>query len=181
MKPLFTVVLALVLALSCLPLAIGGSATWSTNSTSGDWNTPANWNPNTVPNGPSDVATFGVSTQTQVSVSANVEVNQIVFNPGASAYTITANAPNLFTVSGAGITNNSGIAQNFASSGSNSLGNLFFTGNATAGTQTVFTNTTGAHLRFEDTSTAGDATFMNNDGGQTSFSDSSACRKCHFA
>src|SRR5712691_11506899 len=90
------------------------SATWNLNPTSGDWNTAANWTPNTVPNGPDDIATFGLSNQTAITVSTVVrEVNELIFNPGASAFTITVTDDPDFTISGTGITNNSGIAQNF--------------------------------------------------------------------
>jgi hypothetical protein len=51
-----------------------GSATWNLNPTSGDWNTAANWTPPTVPNGPSDTASFDTSNETAVSFSAETEV-----------------------------------------------------------------------------------------------------------
>ena len=66
------------------------SATWNLNPTNGDWNTAANWTPATVPNGPNDVATFDISDITDVTVSTTTEVNAIVFDPGASAFTITS-------------------------------------------------------------------------------------------
>ena len=48
--------------------SFAGSATWNLNPTSGDWNTATNWTPATVPNGPTDTATFGVSNITGISV-----------------------------------------------------------------------------------------------------------------
>src|SRR5713101_8800990 len=66
-----------------------GSATWLANATSGDWNTAANWMPNTVPNGSGDIATFDVSNTTGISISAETQINGVVFNPGSSAFTIT--------------------------------------------------------------------------------------------
>src|SRR5947208_12768485 len=96
------------------------SAQWDLDPISGDWNTAANWTPMTVPNGPADVATFGLSNTTDVSISENTEVNGVVFNPGADAFTITVpgvdpcnatchgDQPSLtLTISGVGITNNS--------------------------------------------------------------------------
>src|SRR5689334_12919994 len=81
------------------------SAQWDLNPISGDWNTPANWTPNKVPNGASDVATFGLSNTTDVSISADTEVNAIVFTSAAThPYTITMNDITL-TLSGAGIRN----------------------------------------------------------------------------
>jgi hypothetical protein len=60
-----------------------GSARWKASPATGDWNTATNWTPQTVPNGLSDTATFATSNTTTVSLSANTEVNSIVFNPGA--------------------------------------------------------------------------------------------------
>jgi hypothetical protein len=53
-------ILSLTLALH----AYAGSATWLSSPLSSDWNTAANWMPNTVPNGPADVASFDVSNTT---------------------------------------------------------------------------------------------------------------------
>ncbi|MGH8092850.1 MAG: hypothetical protein ACREIF_05200 [Chthoniobacterales bacterium] len=110
--------------------ARAGSATWNLNPTSGDWNTATNWMPNTVPNGATDVATFGVSNTTGVSLSASVTLDSIVFNPGASAYTVTTGSggiTNALTISGSGIVNNSGSEQNFVAPMSGGTG-LIFTG-----------------------------------------------------
>lgn len=67
-----------------------GSATWNLNPASGDWNTASNWMPATVPNGLADTATFDISNTTNVSLSAAVEVDGILFDTGTSACTITA-------------------------------------------------------------------------------------------
>src|SRR5438128_650082 len=68
--------------------AQAGSATWTLNPGTSDWNTAANWSPATVPNGPADTATFATSNTTTVSLSATTEVDSIVFAPAASAFTI---------------------------------------------------------------------------------------------
>jgi hypothetical protein len=97
--------LALILfVVASRPCAQAGSAAWSSNPTSGDWNTAANWMPNTVPNAPTDVATFLASNTTDVSISAQTVVDSIIFNPGASAFTITSSRPT-FTLSGTGVVN----------------------------------------------------------------------------
>ena len=67
------------------------SATWKTNPDSADWNVDSNWSANGPPNGPGDVATFDFSTTTSLFLSADTEVNEIVFNSSASGYKITAN------------------------------------------------------------------------------------------
>lgn len=71
-------------------IASGASATWNLNPTDSVWQTATNWTPATVPNGPNDIATFGVSNRTAITNDTlhDIEVNGIVFNPGASAFTI---------------------------------------------------------------------------------------------
>ena len=49
----------------------------------------------TVPNGMADTATFDSSKRKNVSLSANTQVDGIVFNAGASAFTITLPATSL--------------------------------------------------------------------------------------
>jgi autotransporter-associated beta strand protein len=176
-----------------------GSATWNLNPTSADWNTAANWTPATVPNGPADTATFGVSNITGISTLnyfyPGTEVNGIVFDLGASAYTITTSGGFAFTLSGVGITNNSGSLQNFAAGAFlSNTGFILFGNNATAGSLTAFTNLGGncdtggpASTQFFDTSSAGNGTFTNNGsecseniGGYTSFFDTSSAANGTF-
>ena len=63
-----------------------------------------------------------------------------------------------FTISGVGITNNSGITQNFVSGPTV----INFLNSATAGSLTHFTNT--GDITFGDSATAGNASFTNNAG-----------------
>src|SRR5436190_23667571 len=92
--------------------ARAGSVTWKRNARSGDWNTKTNWRPATVPNGAADTASFALSNTTGVSISANTEVNGITFTSTATnPYTITASPGFTLTISGVGITNNSGTMQ----------------------------------------------------------------------
>src|SRR4249919_3539755 len=109
--PLSALLLCGLLLLTLNAPAQAGSATWNLNPGSGNWNTAANWTPATVPNGPADTATFGVSNITDVSLSAAIEVEGIVFGVGASPYTISA--AQALTISGTGIVNNSGAEENF--------------------------------------------------------------------
>jgi autotransporter-associated beta strand protein len=173
-----TIAIQLAIVSAFVPIfAHAGSAIWDLNPGSGDWNTATNWTPATVPNGSADTATFDVSNTTVVTLSASAEVNGIVFNAGASAFTIatfSANSPLL--IDGLGITNNSGIVQNFFVSPEDNSP-IFFTNNATAGNQTSFTvngmggNAVGA-IYFAANSTASNSTIANN-GGVTIFQDSS--------
>ena len=182
-----------------LPLvfdAHGGSATWNLSPVDNNWNNPVNWTPNTVPNGPNDVATFGQSNITAVSISAGAEVNAITFAPGASVFTITVPSRLILTISGTGIINNSGLMQNFVTAGKvNGASTLIqFTGNATAGDSVMFTNEGNSfssghcETNFFDDSTAGTATFVNEsffgsnivEGGRTQFFDQSSAGEGTF-
>jgi hypothetical protein len=147
--------------------AIG--AQWDLDPISGDWNTAANWTPNEVPNGPSDIATFGLSKTTDVSISANTEVNGITFSSAATnPYTITSSAGLTLTISGVGIRNNSGITQhvNTAVDASNNGGTIAFSNSATAGSNVSIFND-GGTINFLNTSTAGSATINLNPSGDT--------------
>ncbi len=149
-----------------------GSATWNLNPPSGKWSNPANWTPGTVPNGPSDAATLDVSNKTSITLNANTEVSSIVFNPGASAFTITTKSDIEgfvdLTISGPGVTNNSGGIQNFVADVNKfSFGRIDFTNSATAGSNTLFTVNTnpfpgaqGTLVLFFDSSNAGTSTFI---------------------
>jgi autotransporter-associated beta strand protein len=95
--------------------------------------TAANWTPDGVPNGPADIATFGLSNTTVVSISEDTEVSGIIFTPAATnPYFIIVNSDITLTLSGTGITNNSGIAQNFFLSSGDFSGGMRFTHSATA-------------------------------------------------
>ena len=188
-KAFLQTILAVALSILVPIVAHASSATWDLNPGSGDWNTAANWTPMTVPNGPADIATFALSNTTNVSISANTEVNGITFTPAATnPYTITASAAFTLRITGTGITNNSGRTQHFITPvGANGeFGLIVFSNSATAGNSTMFTNN-GTFLngevrggtRFLDTSSAGNGTFINN-GGFTKFSDSSTAGNGSF-
>jgi autotransporter-associated beta strand protein len=163
-----------LLLLSIASSSYADSARWQTTPATRNWNHAANWTPMTIPNGPSDIATFAFSNKTELSLSADTEVNTIVFNPGASAFTITASRPSTLTISGVGITNNSGIGQNFVTdeNGAGDHGEIHFTNAATAGNGTGFTNNGssagsgvyGGMMQFFGTTTAGNGAFINNGG-----------------
>jgi autotransporter-associated beta strand protein len=163
LRPLWSLIIAFAVILG--PARINAdSATWKLDPTSNDWNTAANWTPETVPDQQTDIATFGVSNVTNVDVtsSGGVGIGGITFSSGSSAYFIGGVDIAFF---GAGVINNSGITQNI------SPGLLFsFTGNATAGTEMVYTSD-GSELGpvgFSGSSNAGTATFImkGNTGGQ---------------
>src|SRR5438477_12808072 len=118
MKPNIVRLLPAICALTLASAASAhaGSATWSGQLNS-NWNVFENWSPQTVPNGPSDIATLGGSNNRTVYLSANTEVSSITFPKPftpfiAVNYGVTVGPALTLTVSGAGITNNSGQAQN---------------------------------------------------------------------
>jgi autotransporter-associated beta strand protein len=134
---------------------VASSATWSANPTSGDWNTAENWMPATIPNGTSDIATFGQSAVTNLSINTtSVSVDSIVYEAGASPYTITTTGANL-SLYGSGIVNNSGTEQSF-NMGENLI--MFFYDFATAGEMTSLGGP-GGQFVFYDSSSAGSASF----------------------
>src|SRR6266567_9425920 len=148
----------LTLLLATASSTFAGSSTWKANPANGGWTIASNWTPATVPNGPADTATFATSNQRFLVFEFDIEVNGIVFNRGASAFTIANQLAPTLTISGVGITNNSGIVQNFAPGPGSAQ--LFFENSATAGSLTRFTNT--GNITFGGTSTADHATFINN-------------------
>ena len=172
-SPILSCAIILTLALGVLKAVYADSATWNANPVDSDWSNPANWTPATVPNGPSDTATFASSGVTDISISALVQLDGIVFDVGADAFTITNPPRVVLTISGAGITNNSGVLQNFVNQeGKSFAGQLYFTNGATAGDSVIYTNQTVERsetmfplIQFEDNSTAGTAQFINMAGG----------------
>jgi len=164
-SPLQSVSAILAFVLATTTSSFAGSATWGANPATGNWSTATNWTPATVPNSPNDTATFATSRVRFVAPEGATEVNSVVFNPGASQFTIALLTTTL-TISGSGVTNNSGINQNFVPG----PGEIDFTNSATAGgSNVVFTN--AGNVQFFNTSTAGSATFTNN--GAVKFFDTS--------
>ena len=184
--------------------SVAGSATWSETPISGDWLVATNWIPNTVPNASSDIATFGGSNVTTLSInSAVVELDSAVFNNGAPPYTITVEIYNLI-FDGAGIVNSSGAMQSLvAPTTDRNTGAIFFFNSASAGDMTSFgieggllsfndTSSAGsasfeltdtlfqAHMDFFDSSTAADATISASGGAVISFLDSSSVANATF-
>jgi len=157
-----------LLFLSLTQIATAGSATWNLTPANVRWNSSSNWTPVTVPDGPNDIATFALSNTTAVSLaSASIEINSIVFAAGASAFTIDLGTISGLTISGAGITNDSGVTQNFNIPRDLGSGWITFSGSATAGgSDVIYTNNGygsngGADILFLDNSSAGEATFIN--------------------
>ena len=73
-------------------MGLGGSVTWDLDA-DGTWTNAANWNPNTVPNGVTDVAFFGTNITANRTISINnsntMTIAEAVFG-AAYRYTITS-------------------------------------------------------------------------------------------
>jgi autotransporter-associated beta strand protein len=167
---------ALLLLLAIQP-SQAASATWRSSPATGDWNTATNWIPVTVPNGPSDTATFATSNQTAVSLSADTEVNSITYNPGASAFTTTVGDGVILTLSGSGITNHGGPSriQNFVGGGAGFGSYINFLNNAAAQNAgpVNFTLNFNDFIVFQNTSRAGTGVFTLNGPVEIDFYDKS--------
>lgn len=143
--------------------ASAASATWLLNPVTSDWNTADNWMPATIPNGTPNIATFDISDTTAVFLSANTEVNSIVFTASASPFTITTpGSRTTFTISGVGIINNSAAKQTFVvAEDSGSGGEMIFTNSATIGSNIQLTavgdstGSFGGNLQFMRNASAG--------------------------
>ena len=105
------------LALAISPAGQASSGTWLPDPVNQDWNTPANWSSNTVPENV-DTATFGASTETEVVISEPSSAYWLVFNAGAPAYRFTALPGAGLQIGNGGILNNSGLPLSFESAGS---------------------------------------------------------------
>jgi autotransporter-associated beta strand protein len=201
----FAAVMALVASICTLH---GGSATWNLNPVNNHWNKPQNWTPATVPYGENDVATFGASNVTDVLLTdtpdgyASNIVAEIFFTEGANAYTIILSpvTQSHYAVTlafmGAGITNNSGIVQNFVAARSNITdpGRFYFKESASVGEKVVITNEGadwtdyGGSTAFWDSSSAANATIINEGsiasgtiyGGFANLSDNSSAENATF-
>ena len=157
--------------------SFAGSATWSLNPISDDWDTAANWTPATVPRGQFDVATFASSDAAQINVSHATGLEGIVFAADADPFTITIASNRSLDIRGGGVTNNSGQTQQFvvggilAVAGNESTGadiafttlaggSISFVGRATLGRSVSFDIASGSSVIFDKGASAGDATFI---------------------
>ena len=160
------------------PFASAASATWNLNPASSDWNTTANWTPATVPNGSGATAIFGISNTTDVTFSAPVAVGEIVFNPGASPFTIKATDGTTTTLQivGAGLTNQSGIMQNVVSPENERFpgeATLIFKAGALAGNLVTLTASPSGGIRFQGGSGADHANIVGGNDSTIVFTDAS--------
>jgi outer membrane autotransporter protein len=151
---------AAVLAGTCLGSAAAHAVdgTWLLAPGSNDYNTGSNWSSSpTVPDG---TASFGISATTSLVFSAAATtVGGWTFNAGASAYTFT-NAGHNLQFNGAGIIINGGSA-NIVSSFSGTNATITFNNSSSAGSATFTSNPANfPTYTFNNTSTAAHANFQ---------------------
>jgi autotransporter-associated beta strand protein len=118
-----------------MPTAFAQDATWLANPGSGNFNSAANWTPATVPTG---FAAFGNSSITTLTFSGSRNLDGFVFDAGAPAYTFNLTGGFGVVFHTDGIVNNSANAPTF--------------------------NVSNSPLRFDDTSSAGNAIINLNAG-----------------
>src|SRR5436305_7319694 len=137
---IFFLVTATLLLLSAQSTTFAATAFWN-SSGSTDWNTNGNWFPTIGYPGTTagDTALFqNFSSVTSLFVSATPanSIAAITFtNAETHSFTITVNPAVTLTLSGTGITNSSGITQNFVTAvdGAGNRGLILFNNSATAG------------------------------------------------
>jgi len=178
---------AAALLLLTAQISVAGSATWLSSPQDSAWANLSNWTAGGPPNGPSDIATFAQSSQTEVNVSTSEEVNSIVFTSGSASFSLNISPYEAcggeLIISGSGVINNSSVLQRLVAG---DKGQLIFNNTSTAGSaHTQIVNSAypscvsdvGGQTIFNDTSSAGGASIGNGSGfevnGQTTFNDAS--------
>jgi hypothetical protein len=143
-----------------LHTAYAGSATWNLDPGSNDWNTASNWDPATVPNSTTDIATFSASNTTSILTSANVDLASLVFAAGAPSYAIAIDRHLGLTFWGEGVRNDSGVEHTFTGDG-----DFTFNESSSAGNDVSYGPPRGGcctgNLFFNDNASAGSASFTN--------------------
>jgi hypothetical protein len=98
-------------------ISLASSATWLLSPQDSAWENVNNWTAGGPPNGPSDIATFAQSSQTDVNISTSQEVDSIVFTSDADSFTLAIPPGSFYggelTISGTGVINNSSVLQTF--------------------------------------------------------------------
>jgi hypothetical protein len=171
-------------------ISLAGSATWLSSPQDSGWENANNWTPGGPPNGPSDVATFAQSSQTDVNISISEEVNSIVFIPDSASFTLSIPpycvgcSGGELIISGTGVINNNSVLQSFVAG---EAGQIIFNNTSTAASAQMSIYNydagfgVGGQTIFNDGSSAAGASIenanfefgLNGDIGRTIFNDAS--------
>src|SRR6516225_7552771 len=138
-------------------ISLAGSATWLLSPQDSAWENANNWTTGGPPNGPSDIATFAQSSQTDVNISTPEEVNSIVFTSDSASFNFIFWG---LTISGTGVTNNSGVLQSFQNWGGLVFKNTSTAASAYMSIDNSSFDTTGYTI-FNDSSSAAGASISN--------------------
>ena len=114
-------------------VSLAGSARWLLSPQDSAWENLSNWTAGGPPNGPSDTATFGPSSQTDVNISTSVGLNSIVFAFDSGSFDFSILGGELI-ISGTGIRQDSSVLQTFTASDG---GQIIFNNMSTAGHATI--------------------------------------------
>jgi hypothetical protein len=186
--------IAAALLLLTAQISLAGSARWLLSPQDSAWENLSNWTIGGPPNGPSDTATFGPSSQRDVNISTSVEVNSIVFASNSDSFTLNVSPsdPGVrgeLIFSGTGIQEHNSVLQTFVAAGKG--GQIIFNNTSTAGEATIisagddFNGAGYGTTIFNDLSTAGSATLVAGGGvyayrnGAILFNDTSSGGSAH--
>jgi len=93
---------AAVLAVTA-QISMASSATWLLSPQDSAWENANNWTSGGPPNGPSDIATFAQSSQTNVKMSTPEEVNTVMFTSDSASFYLVMDIGGQLTISGTGV------------------------------------------------------------------------------
>jgi hypothetical protein len=151
-------------------VSLAASATWLASPQDSAWENLSNWTPGGPPNGPSDMATFAQSSQTNVNISTSVEVNSIIFTSNSNSFTFNISPFGALggelIISGTGVINNNTVSQTFET---RNRGQIIFNNGSTAASAHMSISNGGAFppedstgsTIFNGTSSAGGASIKN--------------------
>ena len=109
--------IAAAMLLLTAQISLAGSATWLLSPQDSAWENANNWTPGGPPNGPSDIATFAQSSQTNVNISTSVGGEQHRVHLRLRLFRFLHLAGGTFRreliISGTGVINNSSVSQSF--------------------------------------------------------------------
>jgi hypothetical protein len=156
-------------------ISLAGSATWLLSPQDSAWENVNNWTPGGPPNGPSDIATFAHSSQTDVDISTSEEVNSIVFTSNSDSFTLNISPHGGFggelIISGTGVINNNSVLKSFVV---RETGQMIFNNTSTAASaQMRIANGSGfffgppGRTIFNGASSAGHASIINSGAGES--------------
>jgi hypothetical protein len=146
-------------------ISLASSATWLLSPQDSAWENANNWTAGGPPNGPSEIATFAQSSQTNVKMSTPEEVNSIMFTSDSASFYLVMDIRGQLTISGTGVSTKNSVSQTFWACGD---GLIIFNNTSTAASAQMEIANFAAYF-----SPPG-CTYGSQTGGQTIFNDTSS-------